>query len=135
VYERWVRAFLWLEEAQAAPPARRAEVLGMARAARWDHDRIALTYGRYVHKQVLDALFAVRARDAGGALAAARKIEDPGREDALHLYVLALAFESGGDKKRAAELRAKIRERDDTVLKLLVVRRLDADARRPPGAP
>ena len=103
----------------------------MARAARQDHDQAAGTYGRHVGTAVLAAFFAVRARDARGALAAAKKVELSGADlGALDEYVLALAYDLGGDRAQAETRSRKVRARSDSVLGLLVVRRMEADARR-----
>jgi hypothetical protein len=131
VYERWVLAFLLREAAEVAPAASRREALSAASAARRDHDEAADPVGRQYGIALLGALFAVRAGDAMGALAAATSAASLADEpEPPELYVVALAFDLGGDHARAEALRRDIRAKKDDILSLVVARRMDADAAR-----
>jgi hypothetical protein len=129
VDEQWAQAFVEREAAEAEKPALRAERLAMANVLRRDLDEAAVAAGRQFDLAVLDALFAVRARDAARALAAAKSAVHLGDEPgALQSYVLALAFDLGRDRAHADAIRQAICAREDDVLKLVIVGRLKADA-------
>jgi hypothetical protein len=129
LHEKWDRAYLLLELARAAPPTLRAKAMAAADAARLDYERAAVPRGDHDGLAVLAAFFAVRAGDGKRALASAKLVDADKDDDLQDIYVLALAYAAGGDHARAKALRARIREGHEYLMKPLIVRQLDADAR------
>ena len=78
---------------------------------------------------VLAAFFAARAGDAKGAQTAAKRVDVEKDGDLQDLYVLALAYDVAGDHARAEALRSKIREAREYLMKPLIVRQMEDDAK------
>jgi hypothetical protein len=78
---------------------------------------------------VIAAFFAVRAGDAKGALAAAKRVDFEKDDDVQDSYVLALAYKAGGDRATAEKVAQKIRAAKEYLMKPLIVRALDAETR------
>ncbi len=129
LHEKWDRAYILLEMALAAPPTLRASSLAAANEARSDYERAATPLGDHDGMAVLAAFFAVRAKNAKEAVVAAKKVDVDKDGDLQDLYVLALAFELGGDRARAESIRSRIRSGNEYLMKPLIVRQLDADAK------
>ncbi len=128
VREQRDRAMIVRDMARTAPPPLRAETLATANRLRTEHDQAAANIGRHADVAVLEAFFAVRAGDAKGALAAARRVDTNDDKDAVDLYVLALAFDLAADHARAESLRALVRAERGVLMNLIVARRIDRDA-------
>jgi hypothetical protein len=127
LHEKWDRAYLLLELAFEAPPTLRAKALAAADAARADYEKAAMPLADNDGMAVLAAFFAVRAGDAKRALAAARRVAAEKDDDLQDVYVLALAYEAGGDVARAEALRKRVREAKPYLLQPLLVRQIEAD--------
>jgi hypothetical protein len=131
LHEKWDRAYVLLEMALAAPPTLRAASLAAANAARADYEKAATPLDDHHGMAVLAAFFAVRTRNAKEALAAAKHVDVDKDGDLQDLYVLALAFDLAKDHARAEVIRARIRSGNEYLMKPLILRQLDADARHP----
>ena len=129
LHEKWDRAYVLLEMALAAPPTRRESSLAAANEARKDYEKAAAPLDDHDGMAVLAAFFALRAKNAKEAVSAAKRIDVEKDGDLQDLYVLALAFDSGGDHARAETIRSRIRSGNDYLMKPLIVRQLDADAK------
>jgi hypothetical protein len=129
LHEKWDRAYILLEMALAAPPTLRASSLAAANDARTDYDRAATPLDDHDGLAVLAAFFAVRTKNAKEAVAAAKKVDVDKDGDLQDLYVVALAFDAAGDHARAESIRGRIRSGNEYLMKPLIVRQLDADAK------
>lgn len=129
LHEKWDRAYVLLEIALAAPLSLRAASLAAANDARADYEKAAAPLNDHDGMAVLAAFFAVRAKNAKGALEAAKRVDVEKDDDLQDLYVLALAFDLGNDHARAEAMRARIRSGNDYLMKPLLVRQLEADAK------
>jgi hypothetical protein len=128
LHEKWDRAYLLLELAREAPPTLRAKALAAADAARADYEKAATPLADSDGMAVLAAFFSMRAGDAKGALAAAKRVDAEKDTDLQDIYVLALAYDAAGDHGRAEGLRKRIREGAEYLMKPLIVRQMEADA-------
>lgn len=126
LHEKWDRAYLLLELAGAATLTKKT-MLASADAARADYDALAKEAGDRDGAAVLAAFFAVRKGDAKGALAAAKAVDVERDSDVQDLYVLATAFELGGDAKTAASIRARVCGAKSYLMKPLIVRALSRE--------
>jgi tetratricopeptide (TPR) repeat protein len=125
------RALVLRELAAQAPPALRAAALARAEATRAEHaDRAGGAVVDPGDAVVVSVFFAVQARDAKAALALAWPWSKgfPESNPAVHLYVMARAFELGGDHARAAEARSLLAKAPDAILTFCVRRRLVSEA-------
>ena len=129
LHEKWDRAYVLLELALAAPPLLRASSLAAANDARADYEKAAAPLADHDGMAVLAAFFAVREKNVKAALAAAKQVDVDKDGDLQDLYVLALAFDLGHDHPRAEAIRARIRSGKDYLMKPLILRQLDADAK------
>ncbi len=127
LHEKWDRAYLLLELAGEAPPTLRAKALAAANEARAAYEKAAAPLDDHDGMAVLAAFFATRGGDARGALAAAKKVDAEKDGDLQDIYVLALAYEAGGDHARAEALRSKIRDAKEYLMKPLIVKQMEAD--------
>jgi hypothetical protein len=137
LHERWDRAYLLLELAQKAPRASRAEALSAARAAKKSYDDLAGPSNDHDGMAVLEAFFALRARDARAALAAAKRVNVEQDSDLQDLYVLSLALDLGGDHGAARFARDHICAGRDYLMKPLIMEQLAREGTRcaPAGGP
>jgi ketosteroid isomerase-like protein len=127
LHEKWDRAYLLLELAHDAPPTLRASALATANAARTDYEKAATPLGDSDGMAVLAAFFAVRAGDAKGALAAAKRVDAEKDADLQDIYVLALAYDLGGDHARADAMRKRVREGKEYLMKPLLLSRMNEE--------
>ncbi len=105
----WDRAYLLRDQADRAPPADKAKVMADAEAAREEYHNIAPPEDQS-GAAVLDAYFAWRSGDFAAAAALARKVDLEKDSDAQDLFILALVYESAGDRATADKLRARANE-------------------------
>lgn len=135
LHERWDRAYLLLELAQTSPRSSRAAALTAARNAKKAYDELAGAANDHDGMAVLEAFFAVRARDGRAALAAARRVNVDQDSDLQDLYVLAMALDVGGDHAAARYTRERICAGREYLMKPLIVAQLAREgATCPPAA-
>jgi hypothetical protein len=128
VYQRlnilWLRAFFSLEYASETPMALRASNKARAQAARKEHAAGAGNVGQQAQADLLAALFAVRSGNR--ALATKRSasfhlIEEP---DPTELFVMVQIYTGIGNAAEADAARKKIKQAEPSVLRSLVLSRL-----------
>ena len=131
----WDRAYLLLDLADRATKADRAARLADAAAARAAYEKPAKAAHDHDGMAVLAAYFAVRGGDGKTARTAAATVDAAKDPDLQDLYVLALAFDAGGDSKDAEAIRQRIRTSTNVYLmRPLILRQLILDA-APASAP
>ena len=121
----WDRAYLLLdvEQHQSAGGASRA-----AEDARAEYQRLARLPAEHDGLAVLAAYFAARRGQGAVAREAAQTVDASQDGDLQDLYVLALAFDAGGDRQAAAQLRTRIATGAEYPMKPLILRQLKRDA-------
>ncbi|HEX7603510.1 MAG TPA: nuclear transport factor 2 family protein [Polyangiaceae bacterium] len=134
LHERWDRAYLLLELAQKAPRASRAAALTAARDAKRSYDDLAGPSNDHDGMAVLEAFFALRARDGRAALAAAKRVNVEQDSDLQDLYVLSMALDLGGDHGAARFARDHICAGKDYLMKPLLLQQLAREGTRCPPA-
>ena len=127
LHEKWDRAYLLLELAAKAPPGLRVEANRAADAARADYEAAATPQGDHDGLAVLSAFFAVRRNNGKQALEAASRVNPETDTDLQDLYVLSLAYDSAKQPARAEEIRRRIRDAKEYLMKPLIVRQMDAE--------
>jgi len=137
LHERWDRAYVLLELAQKAPRASRAAALTAARDAKKSYDDLAGPSNDHDGMAVLEAFFALRARDGRAALAAAKRVNLEQDSDLQDLYVLSMALDLGGDHGAARFARDHICAGKDYLMKPLLLLQLAREGTRcaPAGGP
>jgi len=115
----WDRAYLLLELADSRADAAFAEYEALAKA-RDDHDGLA----------VLTAFFAARRHHGVDAMAAAKRVDVDHDSDLQDLYVIALAFDEGGDHEIARAVRARICRGNEYLMKPLILEQLRREGSR-----
>jgi hypothetical protein len=109
----WDRAYLLLELGDPKADGAFAEYEMLAKA-RDDHDGLA----------VLTAFFAARRKNGEAAMKAAKVVDVDKDSDLQDLYVIALAFDAGGEHPRAEGVRARICNGHDYLMKPLLLAQL-----------
>jgi len=127
LHEKWDRDYLLLELAAKAPPGLRVEANRAADAARADYEAAATPQGDHDGLAVLSAFFAVRRNNGKQALEAASRVNPETDTDLQDLYVLSLAYDSAKQPARAEEIRRRIRDAKEYLMKPLIVRQMDAE--------
>jgi len=127
LHERWDRAYLAIEDALAAPPARRARAMAEADAARADYEAIARPADDHDGMAVLAAFFATRRHQGKAAAAEARKVDVAKDDDLQDLYVIALALDEGGDRDAAQRVRERICGAKEYLMKPLITRAMASE--------
>jgi hypothetical protein len=109
----WDRAYLLVElhDARADAAFTAYETLAKARN---DHDGLA----------VLTAFFAARREKAAEAMATAARVDVDKDSDLQDLYVIALAFDAGGDRPRAQAVRERICKGNEYLMKPLILQQM-----------
>lgn len=143
--DSWHRAYYSRQLAERMTGSRREAMLMYAEEARKKYRELATPREGY-HRSiaVLDALFATLDGDKTKALDAAKRVEVERNDDVEDLYPAAIAFELGGDRATAEQVKKRIRSAKPYLAVPIIVKFLDADAgkgksrfspRHPNGAP
>jgi hypothetical protein len=127
LHERWDRAYLALDDALAAPAARRARAMAEADAARADYEAIAKPADDHDGMAVLAAFFAARRHQGKAAATAAKRVDVEKDDDLQDLYVIALALDAGGEADAAQRVRARICAAKEYLMKPLLLRAMAAE--------
>lgn len=129
----WDRAYILLDIALKKPEAERAAAVAVAEAARQDYHRIAHPQDEADGLACIDSYFAARLGRGKEAMEHAKKVDLAHDEDLQDVYVVALGYEAGGDKKTAEKLRAQIRKTKNVYpMKYVILRAIEADKRSSP---
>ena len=123
LHELWDRSYLTLELSQAATLTGKMLALSAA-ASRSEYDRLARQAADRDGMAVLEAFFALGARDTRAAAAAAKRVDLAKDDDVQDLYVVALALDAAGDKNAADGVRARICSGRAYLMKPIIVHRL-----------
>lgn len=115
----WDRAYLLLDMKDPSADAARADYETLAKP-RDDHDGMA----------VLEAFFMAKQKKGAEALAAAKRVDVDKDDDLQDLYVLALAFDAGGDPARARAIRMRVCGGNDYLMKPVIVARMASEGFR-----
>jgi hypothetical protein len=113
----WDRAYLLLELGDAKADRAFSDYEALAKA-RSDHDGLA----------VLTAFFAARRGKGQEAMTAAKRVDVEKDDDLQDLYVIALAFDAGGDPKTARAVRERICRGHEYLMKPLIVAQMAREA-------
>jgi hypothetical protein len=109
----WDRAYLLADMNDPRADAARTDYEALAKP-RNDHDGMA----------VLEAFFLAKRKKGPEAIAAAKKVDVEKDEDLQDLYVIALAFDAGGDKTSALSVRKRICAGNDYLMKPIILARV-----------
>lgn len=123
----WFRALFLLELAREAPAPSRAGALARAQAARRDHEARSRDVGNQAQADLLAALFAVHAgnrTEASQRSKAFALIDEP---DPTSLFVMVQVYSAIGKKNEAEATLRKIEAAEPSVLRSLVLLRLQRD--------
>jgi len=115
----WDRAYLLLENKDA-----------FADRAFSDYESLATKKNDHDGLNVLKAFFAARKKKPAEAMAAAKKVDVERDTDLQDLYVIALAFDAGGDHKTAEAVRTKICGAPTYMMKPLIVAQMEREGFR-----
>jgi ATP/maltotriose-dependent transcriptional regulator MalT len=115
----WDRAYLLLDLNDPRADAARADYEALAKP-RNDHDGMA----------VLEAFFMAKRNKGPEAIAAAKRVDVEKDDDLQDLYVIALAFDAGGDHESARAVRRRICAGNDYLMKPIILARLAAEGFR-----
>jgi len=143
--DTWHRAYYLRMAAEKVTGSRKEAALRYAEAARKRYGELAAAHPSYADSiAVLDGYFAALDRDKERALAAAKRVNLKENDDVEDLYLAGIAFEAGGDAAAAEEVRRRIRAAPAYLAVPIVVKFIEADARKdrsrfspriPTGAP
>jgi hypothetical protein len=117
----WDRAYLLLELGDADADKAFTDYETPAKA-RNDHDGLA----------VLNAFFFARRRRGSDAMTAAKQVNVEQDSDLQDLYVIALAFDAGGDTQSAKDVRQRICKGNDYLMKPLILAQMEREGFRCP---
>jgi hypothetical protein len=109
----WDRAYLLLEAGDAKADSAFADYEALAKA-RDDRDGLA----------VLTAFFAARRKNGEASIKAAKLVDVEKDSDLQDLYVIALAFDTGGEEATAKGVRERICKGNDYLMKPLILAQL-----------
>ncbi len=112
----WDRAYLLEELRDPGADGAFAAYETLAKV-RNDHDGLA----------VLTAFFAAHRRKGADAMAAAARVDVEKDSDLQDLYVIALAFDAGGDRPRAQAVRERICKGNAYLMKPLILKQMHRD--------
>jgi hypothetical protein len=112
----WDRAYLLLDMNDPRADAARADYEALAKPHD-DHDGMA----------VLEAFFMAKRKKGPEAVAAAKRVDVDKDDDLQDLYVIALAFDAGGDAERARAVRKRICAGNDYLMKPIILARLASE--------
>jgi hypothetical protein len=129
--DRWHRAYLTRMLAESRTGSTRVALLAYAQAALDDYR----TRGFANSTAVLEGYFAVLDGRRDAALAAAKRVDLAKDDDMEDLYLVAVAFDAGGDHATAEAVRRTIRAAPALRMsRAIMTHWLDLDAKTPPRA-
>ncbi len=129
--DRWHRAYLTRMLAESRSGSTKVALLAYAQAALDDYR----TRGFANSTAVLEGYFAALDGRRDAALAAAKRVDLAADDDMEDLYLVAVAFDAGGDHATAEVVRRTIRSAPPLRMsRAIMTRWLDLDAKAPPRA-